>query len=84
MHIKQWNEAAGILRPEYESEIEITEIPNSELQNKMAMLLNALHSAQYQINNLNNPIIDRKTRLQFAQKFIESAIELVNDIREQI
>ena len=65
----QWIEAAGIPRPEDKTEIEIEldEIPVSDLQNKLAMLLNALCSAQYQINNLDNSIIDRKTRIIYAQ-----------------
>ncbi|MFB2970370.1 hypothetical protein ACE1CD_15460 [Aerosakkonema sp. BLCC-F183] len=82
MSIKQWNEAAGILRPEYE--IDEPEISASELQNQCAMLLNVLVSAQYQIDNLNNPIIDRKTRIVYIKRFLEQAIDLTNAIRKEM
>lgn len=85
MQIRQWVEAHGIERPEYEHEIEdLTEVPSSELQNKCAMLHNALLSAQYQLNNLNNSVIERERRLNFTKKVIDSALNLVQEIKEQV
>ncbi|MGA9382001.1 MAG: hypothetical protein WBV73_24840, partial [Phormidium sp.] len=76
----------GIERPEYEPDLDdlIDDIPVSELQNKCAMLHNALVSAQYQLNNLNNSVIEREKRINFTQKVIDSALNLVQEIREQI
>lgn len=89
MRIRQWVEAHGIERPEYEPELEdLMEVSPyekpSELQNKCAMLYNSLLSAQYQLNNLNNSVIDQEARIKFTQKVIDSALKLVQEIKEQV
>ena len=89
MQIRQWVEAHGIERAEYEPDLDdlmevlLDEKP-SELQNKCAMLHNALLSAQYQLNNLNNSVIERQTRINFTKKVIDSALNLVQEIKSQV
>lgn len=85
MQIRQWVEAHGIERAEYEPDIDdlIDDIPVPELQNKCAMLHNALVSAQYQLNNLNGSI-GQEDRIKFTQKVIESALILVQQIQSQV
>lgn len=91
MQIRQWVEAHGIERPEYEPDLDdLMEVSPfelqkpSELQNKCAMLYNSLLSAQYQLNNLNNSVIDRETRIKFTRKILDSALNLVQEIKEQV
>jgi hypothetical protein len=89
MQIRQWVEVHGIERPEYEPELDdLMEVsPDekpSELQNKCAMLHNALVSAQYQLNNLNNSVIAQETRINFTKKVIESALNLIQEIQSQV
>lgn len=67
------------LKPEVE-----LDVTPSELQNKLAILINQLYSAQYQVNNLNNPVVDRKTRIAYTKQFLASAIDLVVSIRNEI
>jgi hypothetical protein len=66
---------------DWELEVQEYEQRDSEMKTNLAIALNNMLSAKFQVENLNNPTISYEVRIELISRFLDNTIKSIQEVQ---
>jgi hypothetical protein len=66
---------------DWELEVQEYEQRDSEMKTNLAIALNNMLSAKFQVENLNNPTISYEVRIELISRFLNNTIKSIQEVQ---